>query len=80
MHARIPVHLSIANKHSLQMDLQAELAARLGVTPAAPVTTTTGEGSEFENSIAPSESVTTIPGEKYARKRERRKRSIKIKD
>ena len=60
------------------MDLQAELAARLGVTPAAPVTMMTGEGSEFESSIAPSESVSTTLGEKYGKKK--RKKNKKHKD
>ena len=62
------------------MNLQAELAARLGVTPAAPVTMTTGKGSEFESSIAPSESVSAAPGEKHGKKKGKKKRSIKIKD
>ena len=56
------------------MGLQAELAARLGVTPAAPVTTTTGEGSEFESSIAPSESVSAVAGEKHGKKKRKKKK------
>ena len=55
------------------MDLQAELAARLGVTPAAPVTMMTGEGSKFESSIAPSESVSAAPGEKHCKKKKKHK-------
>ena len=50
------------------MDLQAELAARLGVTSAVPVTTTTGEGSEFESSMAPSE------GQKRGKKKRKKKK------
>ena len=61
------------------MDLQAELAARLGVTPAAPVTMTTGEGSEFESSIAPSESVSATPGEKHGKKKKKKKKKHKDK-
>jgi len=61
------------------MDLQAELAARLGVTPAAPVATTTGEGSEFESSIAASESVSAVGGEKHAKKKKKKKKKQKDK-
>ena len=61
------------------MDLQAELAARLGVTSAAPVATTTGEGSEFESSIAPSESVSAVGGEKHGKKKRKKKKKHKDK-
>ena len=51
------------------MDLQAELAAKLGVTPAAPV----GEGSEFESSNAPSESVSNVEDEKNGNNKKKHK-------
>ena len=79
MHACIPLHVSITNIHSLQMNLQAELPARLGVTPAALITKMT-EVSEFGSSIAPSESVSAVPGEKHGKKKKRRRRRMKIKD
>ena len=61
------------------MGLQAELAAKLGVTSAAPITTAIGEGSEFESSIAPSESVSAVGGEKHGKKK-RKKKKKKHKD
>ena len=61
------------------MDLQAELAAKLGLPSAAPVTTATGEGSEFESSIAPSESVSAVGGEKHGKKKRKKKKKHKDK-
>ena len=59
------------------MDFHAELAAKLGTAP--PVTMTTGEGSEFESSIAPSESVSAVGGEKHGKKKRRKKKKHKDK-
>ena len=56
------------------MDLHAELAARLGISSAAPITTATGEGSEFESSIAPSESVSAVEGDKHGKKKRKKKK------
>ena len=79
MHACIPLHISIANIHSQQMNLRTELPVRLGVTPAALVTKTTGEDSEFGTSIAPSESVSAAPGEKHGKKKKKKKKKDKDK-
>ena len=64
-------------EYSLQMDLHAELTARLGISSAAPITTATGEGSEFESSIAPSESVSAVGGDKYGKKKRKKKHKSK---
>ena len=64
----------LSGKYSLQMDLHAELTARLGISSAAPITTATGEGSEFESSIAPSESVSAVGGEKHGKKKRKKKK------
>ena len=61
------------------MNLRAELPVRLGVTPAALVTKTTGEDSEFGTSIAPSESVSAAPGEKHGKKKKKKKKKDKDK-
>lgn len=61
------------------MDLQAELAAKLGLSSAPPVTTATGEGSEFESSIAPSESVSAVGTEKHGKKKRKKKKKHKDK-
>ena len=61
------------------MDLQAELAAKLGLSSAAPMSTATGEGSEFESSIAPSESVSAVGTDKHGKKK-RKKKKKKHKD
>ena len=58
----------------MQMDLHAELAARLRISSAAPTTTETGEGSEFESSIAPSESVSAVGDEKHGKKKRKKKK------
>ena len=51
------------------MDLQAELAARLGVVPAVPI----AEGSDLESSVAPSESVSAAGGKKKKKKKRKHK-------
>ena len=62
------------------MDLQAELAAKFGIASATAVTAT-GEGSEFESSIAPSESISAVGTEKHEKKkRKKKRRNTKIKD
>ena len=70
------VHLIalLTDKCSMQMDLRAELAARLRISSAAPTTAETGESSEFESSIAPSESVSAVGDEKHGKKKRKKKK------
>ena len=52
-----------------QMDLQAELAAKLLVVPAVPI----AEGSDLESSVAPSENVSAAGGRKKKKKKHKDK-------
>ena len=58
------------------MGLQAELVSNFifhislfGVTSAGPAAMTTGESSEFESSMASSETVSAIAGEEHDKKK-----------
>ena len=53
------------------MDLQAELAAKLGVVPAVPIAE--GSDHDLESSVAPSESVSAAGGRKKKKKKKKHK-------
>jgi len=58
------------------MDLQAELAARLGVVPAVPI----AGGSDLESSVAPSESVSAAGGRKKKKKKKHKDKGLAEED
>jgi len=58
------------------MDLQAELAAKLGVAPAMPI----GGGSDLESSVAPSESVSAVGGRRKKKKKKHKDKGLAEED